>query len=105
MGTADPHPVPVRMPVRKLPHLLRSLHPGMRTVRMSKKEGVTRTGYRYGQTTDDDDCCGSQPPRTLVDDNGETWIAGDCWCTLPDGHEGQCLCEPCHRRTGAPGWH
>lgn len=51
-----------------------------------------------------DDCCGSQPPRTLVDDEGQTWLAGNCWCTLDEGHEGQCLCEPCFIRNGAPGW-
>jgi hypothetical protein len=53
MGTADLHPVPVRMPVRKLPHLLRSMHPGMRTVRMSETRR-TRTGYRYGVVTADE---------------------------------------------------
>lgn len=51
MGTADLHQVPVRMPMRKLPHLLRSLHPGLREVRMSQEYGVTRTGYRYGNLT------------------------------------------------------
>ncbi|MFF0736839.1 hypothetical protein ACFYVK_35160 [Streptomyces chartreusis] len=42
------------------------------------------------------DCCGDEPPAD------GTW--GDCWCTLPPGHDGQHQCQPCTDRHGAPGW-
>jgi hypothetical protein len=42
------------------------------------------------------DCCGAEPT-----DKG--WI-GDCWCTLPPGHDGEHQCQPCTDRHGAPGW-
>ncbi len=48
------------------------------------------------QTGDTGECCDSEPPRS------GTW--GDCWCTLADGHEGLCFCQPCTERFGAPGW-
>lgn len=44
----------------------------------------------------DNECCGSQPPA-----DGQ-W--GDCWCTLPPGHDGEHQCQPCTDRNGAPGW-
>ena len=40
--------------------------------------------------------CGIEPPRD------GTW--GDCWCTLPPGHDGEHQCQPCTDRHGAPGW-
>ncbi|MEU5156777.1 hypothetical protein [Glycomyces sp. NPDC021274] len=40
--------------------------------------------------------CWSVPPE------GGTW--GDCWCTLPAGHDGECRCEPCTDRFNAPSW-
>ena len=40
--------------------------------------------------------CGAEPP------NDGTW--GDCWCTLPPGHDGEHRCQPCTDRHGAPGW-
>lgn len=51
-------------------------------------------------TGTDDDYCGSEPPMR-ADDPESLW--GDCWCTRPTGHDGDCLCEPCGKR-GAPGW-
>jgi hypothetical protein len=48
--------------------------------------------------------CGSEPPRTLTAPDGTEWTAGDCWCTLPPDHDGQCVCEPCRDRHGTPGW-
>lgn len=48
--------------------------------------------------------CGSEPPRELVDEHGRIWKPGDCWCTRPPHHDGDCLCEVCHARHGAPGW-
>lgn len=44
----------------------------------------------------DEPICGSEPPR-----DGQ-W--GDCWCTLPPDHDGECVCAPCRERHGAPGW-
>lgn len=44
----------------------------------------------------DGDCCGAEPPPA-------DWV-GDCWCTLPPGHEGEHRCQPCADRHGAPGW-
>ncbi len=44
----------------------------------------------------DDPICGAEPP-----DDGQ-W--GDCWCTLPPGHECEHRCEPCTDRHGAPDW-
>lgn len=29
---------------------------------------------------------------------------GDCWCTLPAGHDGQHQREPCTERVDAPSW-
>lgn len=54
--------------------------------------------------TDDDPICGSEPPRTITAPDGEVWQAGDCWCTLDADHDGDCVCEPCRDRFGAPGW-
>lgn len=42
------------------------------------------------------DCCCAEPPAD------GTW--GDCWCTLPPGHDGEHQCQPCTDRHGAPGW-
>lgn len=46
--------------------------------------------------TEDDPICGSEPPPNLG--------FGDCWCTLPPDHDGDCLCGPCMERYEAPGW-
>ncbi|NUP39491.1 MAG: hypothetical protein HOY76_21390 [Streptomyces sp.] len=43
----------------------------------------------------DEPYCGAEPPSD--------WI-GDCWCTLPPGHECEHRCEPCTERHGAPSW-
>ncbi len=51
-----------------------------------------------------DDVCGSEPPRRLMGPDGVEWLTGDCWCTREVGHEGDCLCEICAYRYGAPGW-
>lgn len=52
-------------------------------------------------TGTDDDYCGADPPMRA--DNPDTkW--GDCWCTKPSSHDGECVCEPCRDRFGAPGW-
>lgn len=51
-----------------------------------------------------DDVCGSGPPEVLVDTQGNVWTPGDCWCTLPPRHDGQCLCEVCTARYNTPGW-
>lgn len=51
-----------------------------------------------------DDVCGSDPPRFLTAADGTRWMAGDCWCTLPPDHGGDCVCETCAARYGAPGW-
>lgn len=48
------------------------------------------------QATDDGDCCGAEPPTA-------DWV-GDCWCTLPPGHEGEHRCQTCTDRHGAPSW-
>lgn len=48
--------------------------------------------------------CESEPPAVLTCADGVEWIPGDCWCTRPQGHEGQCVCEICAKRFGAPGW-
>ncbi|MET8571853.1 hypothetical protein [Streptomyces sp. NPDC004783] len=52
----------------------------------------------------EDDCCGAEPPRTVVGEDGREWTPGDCWCTLPPGHAGEHRCQPCTDRHGAPGW-
>lgn len=51
-----------------------------------------------------DDVCGSEPPRVVKGPDGGFWVPGDCWCTREPGHEGDCLCEICADRHGAPGW-
>jgi hypothetical protein len=51
-----------------------------------------------------DDCCGAEPPRTIVGEDGREWTPGDCWCTLPPGHTGEHRCQLCTDRHGAPGW-
>jgi hypothetical protein len=48
--------------------------------------------------------CASEPPPQITAPDGTVWKTGDCWCTLDDGHDGLCLCEPCTKRFGAPGW-
>lgn len=48
-----------------------------------------------------EDVCGSDPPVPDGDD-GRVW--GDCWCTRLPGHDGDCACEICQARFGAPGW-
>lgn len=52
-------------------------------------------------TGTDDDYCGSDPPLR-ADDPDTQW--GDCWCTRASDHGGDCVCEPCRDRYGAPGW-
>lgn len=47
--------------------------------------------------------CDAFPPDTITDEKGRVWTPGDCWCTLPPGHDGDCHCGPCAKR-GAPGW-
>lgn len=49
----------------------------------------------------EEECCGAEPP-TRADDPNSQW--GDCWCTLPPGHDGEHSCQPCTERHGAPGW-
>jgi hypothetical protein len=51
-----------------------------------------------------DDICGSEPPPFLIGVDGSKWVAGDCWCTLAPGHQGDCVCEICRKRYGMPGW-
>lgn len=51
------------------------------------------------------DVCGSEPPPTLYDQDGEVCgKPGDCWYTKDEGHDGLCACEICQARYGAPGW-
>lgn len=50
------------------------------------------------------DMCHELPPQFVLDDEGGRWESGDCWCTLPKGHEGKHVCEPCNKRHGMPGW-
>jgi hypothetical protein len=51
------------------------------------------------------DVCGSEPPYELVDAQGRIWEPGDCYCTLPPGHDGgTCYCEICTARHECPGW-
>jgi hypothetical protein len=45
--------------------------------------------------------CLAEPPMA-ADDPASPW--GDCWCTLPHGHNGPHHCQPCTNRHGAPGW-
>jgi hypothetical protein len=52
----------------------------------------------------EDDVCGSEPPRLITDAQGQVWRTGDCWCTLAPDHDGDCVCETCQDRHGAPGW-
>lgn len=52
----------------------------------------------------DDEVCGSEPPPLITDAQGDHWAPGDCWCTREPGHEGECACEICTERNGAPGW-
>lgn len=52
----------------------------------------------------DDDYCGADPPPVVVAPDGTEWVPGDCWCTRPSDHDGDCICEPCRDRYGAPGW-
>lgn len=47
---------------------------------------------------EDEPICGSEPPADVAHQ------FGDCWCTLPPDHEGDCQCGPCTERHGAPGW-
>lgn len=72
-----------------------------RRVSYGRWEPVTPGRFADDPTGTDDDYCGVEPP-TRADDPRTNW--GDCWCTLPANHEGECLCEPCHVRHGAPGW-
>lgn len=44
----------------------------------------------------DEPICGANVP--------EDGVWGDCWCTMPPGHDGDCFCGPCTERHGAPGW-
>lgn len=48
-----------------------------------------------GLLVESEEMCSAEPP--------DGW-PGDCWCTLPDGHEGPHRCEPCSNRHDAPGW-
>lgn len=41
------------------------------------------------------DACGS---------DGYYFTHGDCWCTLPPRHDGECRCQPCAERYGARDW-
>lgn len=52
-------------------------------------------------TGTDHDMCNAEPPQR-ADDDASSW--GDCWCTKPEGHEGDHACEPCTARHGAPTW-
>ncbi|MFJ2004786.1 hypothetical protein [Streptomyces chartreusis] len=61
-------------------------------------------GEARATNTQADACCGAPPPELFVDDAGREWHAGDCWCTLLPGHDGEHQCQPCTERVGAPGW-
>lgn len=81
MGTADLHPVQVRMLVQKLPHLLRCLYPDVREGLVSEDEGVTRTGYRFKKTTGE---------KIVREAQGEfvqqCWHEG-CWLIVQGGDQ------------------
>lgn len=67
-----------------------------------QETGADQAGERAAIVTGtDDDYCGSEPPMR-ADEPGTQW--GDCWCTLRGNHDGDCVCEPCRDRNGAPSW-
>lgn len=73
----------------------------IREVIDGKRDPAAPTEADPQVTGTDDDYCGSDPPQR-ADDPDSQW--GDCWCTLPTGHDGPCRCETCTERHGAPGW-
>jgi hypothetical protein len=63
-----------------------------------------RAGRIWYPAPVEEECCGAEPPSSMTDENGREWTPGDCWCTLPPGHDGEHRCQPCTDRHGAPGW-
>lgn len=80
-------------------------------MRMTRDDGVERehrdqdpARVTIDRLAELDDVCGSEPPMRLMDTHGVEWVPGDCWCTREQGHEGDCRCDICADRYGAPGW-
>ncbi|WP_326779684.1 hypothetical protein OG481_01985 [Streptomyces longwoodensis] len=86
--------------VQRVRHVLETEHVVGRTA--LEYRGLILAALMAGETqpettaSADQDCCGAEPPTT------GTW--GDCWCTLPPGHDGEHRCQPCTDRHGAPSW-
>jgi len=81
-------------------------HLHVHLVPRTKNDGLALPWYsgKSKKAKPEQEPCGDYPPEIVRDDEGREWETGDCWCTLPKGHEGKHFCGPCTKRHGMPGW-